>query len=162
MKRGLKTMILALTGWVLLAPLSLASEQAVKIGVISCEAIEGTRVNLIIRSTVDVACTFETVNGEKHAYKGETGIELGLDLSFRTDEQFAFTVITSVDKKFDKQAVAGKYIGAKAAASIGVGLGAAALIGGSDNNFGLQPLAIEANKGFGVAAGIGFLYIEPH
>jgi len=155
-------MILALTGWVLLAPLSLASEQAVKIGVISCEAIEGTRVNLIIRSTVDVACTFETVNGEKHAYKGETGIELGLDLSFRTDEQFAFTVITSVDKKFDKQAVAGKYIGAKAAASIGVGLGAAALIGGSDNNFGLQPLAIEANKGFGVAAGIGFLYIEPH
>lgn len=162
MKRGLKIIMLAVSGWFMLTSQSLADGQSVKVGIIACEAIEGTRVNLIIRSTVDVACTFETVDGEKHAYKGETGIELGLDLSFRKDEQFAFTVITSVDKKFDKQAVAGKYIGAKAAASIGVGLGAAALIGGSDNSFGLQPLAIETNKGFGVAAGIGFLYIEPH
>ena len=55
----------------------------------------------------------------------------------------------------------GKYIGGKASASAGVGIGAAALVGGSNDNFGLNPLALEANQGVGVAGGLGFLYIEP-
>ena len=89
------------------------------------------------------------------------GIVLGLDLSFKDDEEIVFTVISVSEVKAGSYPVAGKYIGGKATVSAGVGLGAAALIGGSDDNFGLNPLALESNRGVGVAAGIGFLYIEP-
>ena len=53
-----------------------ALADGIKIGILSCEAIEGTRVNLLIRSTVDVACTFDS-GSYKEAYRGETGIEFG-------------------------------------------------------------------------------------
>ena len=135
-------------------------DAAVKVGILACEAVEGTRVNLLIRSTVDVVCTFEGESGTKYAYKGETGITLGLDLSFRKNEKFAFSVLSSSPESTAKDALAGKYVGASVSASIGVGLGAAALIGGSAKNFGLQPLALESNEGFGISGGIGFLYIE--
>jgi hypothetical protein len=39
-------------------------------------------------------------------------------------------------------------------------VGVAVLVGGDQNNFSLQPLAVEGNRGFGAAAGLGFLYIE--
>ena len=132
-----------------------------KVGVLNCEAVEGSRVNLLVRSTVDVVCTFEGESGTQYSYRGETGIALGLDLSFRKNESFAFTVISSSKGVPAKEALAGKYVGASASATVGVGLGAAALVGGSAKSFGLNPLAIEANEGFGISGGIGFLYIEP-
>jgi hypothetical protein len=118
-------------------------------------------VNLIVRSTVDVKCVLKYAGGEIEKYRGETGIALGLDLSFKGDEQFAFTVVSASNVKAGSYAAAGKYVGGKASASAGVGLGAAALIGGSHDTFGLNPIALESNKGVGVAAGLGFLYLEP-
>ena len=32
----------------------------VKVGVLSCDSVPGTRVNLIIHSTVQIVCTFAT------------------------------------------------------------------------------------------------------
>ena len=136
-----------------------AVADSVNIGVLSCEAVEGTRMNLLIRSTVDVVCTFDR-DGHKESYRGETGIEFGLDLSFRKNERFAFTVISTSNAPTGEHALAGKYVGVKATATVIVGLGAAALVGGSNKSFGLQPLALEANQGFGLSGGIGFLYIE--
>ena len=133
-----------------------------RIGILHCEAVEGTRVNLLVRSTVDVVCTFERAEGAKEVYRGETGIAFGLDLSFRSNEQFGFTVLSAGGGASDQaHALAGRYVGLKAGAAVGVGLGAATLVGGSDSSFGLQPLALEFNNGFGLAGGIGFLSIEP-
>ena len=109
---------------------------------------------------VDVKCTFEH-DGKKESYRGETGIEFGLDLSFRKNEQFAFTVLATTEGDFSSDALAGKYVGVSASATAGVGLGAATLVGGSNKTLGLQPLALSSNQGFGLAGGIGFLYIEP-
>lgn len=133
----------------------------VDVGVLTCKSVPGSRVNLVIRSTVDVRCELKYAGGAVERYKGETGIALGLDLSFKGDEQFAFSVISASNVKAGDHAAAGKYIGGKASASLGVGAGAASLVGGSNDNFGLKPLALETNQGVGVAAGIGFLYIEP-
>ena len=44
--------------------------------------------------------------------------------------------------------------------ALGIGLGAKVLVGGGRNQFTLQSLAIEQTKGFGVAAGLGYLYLE--
>ena len=104
--------------------------------------------------------TLKDSQGNVERYKGETGIALGLDLSFKEKETFGFSVISANTVTAGSHALAGKYGGGKATASLGVGLGAAALVGGNDDNFGLNPLALSTEQGVGAAAGIGFLYIE--
>lgn len=138
-----------------------AGADSVRIGVLTCETIEGSRVNLLVRSTADVRCVFEDTQGNSERYKGESGIALGLDLSFKSIEKFAFSVISASDLSAGSHSLAGKYIGGKATASAGVGLGAAALVGGANDQFGLNPLAVGTEQGVGASAGIGFLYIEP-
>ena len=136
------------------------AEGGIKVGILNCSVVPGSRVNLLIRSTADVECTFEN-NGETETYKGETGIALGLDLSFRSNERMAFTVIAaSEDIRPGAKALSGKYVGGQVSAAAGLGLGAKALVGGGAKNIGLQPLAIETSSGIGIAGGLGFLYIE--
>ena len=138
-----------------------ASAEGTRAGVLTCKSIPGTRVNLIIRSTTDVTCEFRDDIGKVEYYIGETGIALGADLTFKKEEEtFAFTVLSASSIIVGEHTLVGKYVGGKASASVGVGVGAAILVGGNNDNFSLQPLAVEGNKGFGAAAGLGFLYIE--
>ena len=51
-------------------------------------------------------------------------------------------------------ALAGRYGGATAGATVGVGLAANALVGGSHRSIALQPLSIEGNQGLNIAAGV--------
>lgn len=140
--------------------LASGSASALDVGVLTCTAVPNTRVNLLIRSTTDIRCTFKDSTGKTEHYKGETGIALGLDLSFKNNERFAFTVISQSAVKAGSHPLVGKYYGGKASASLGVGLGAAALVGGSNNSVGLNPLALESNEGLGASGGLGFLYLE--
>ena len=52
---------------------------------------------------------------------------------------------------------AGSYGGAAASATAGVGVGANALVGGSNNTIALQPVSLQGQTGLGVAAGIAGL-----
>lgn len=133
-----------------------------QVGVITCKVVPGSRVNLLVRSTADVDCTWE-YGGAVEKYRGETGIALGLDLSFKSDETIAFGVIAaSSDVTPGKFALAGKYVGGTADAALGVGVGAKVLVGGGNKNVSLQPLALSGSTGSaGASAGVGFLYIEP-
>lgn len=154
-RKHLLTAVLAIA-----LPLAAAAD-SVRVGILECQTIEGSRVNLLVRSTADVTCVFEDSDGRSERYRGETGIALGLDLSFESNENFAFAVISTATTSAGNHSLAGKYVGGKATASAGVGLGAAALIGGNNDQFGLNPIAIGSTEGVGVSAGIGFLYIEP-
>lgn len=136
------------------------AQGGIELGVITCSVIPGSRVNLLIRSTADVECVFNNQGTEEH-YVGETGIALGLDLSFKGDEKIAFTVIAvAEDARPGAHALAGKYVGAEISATVGIGLGLKALVGGGDNNISLQPLALETSTGLGASGGLGFLYLE--
>ena len=137
-----------------------AESAGLEVGVLKCSVVPGSRVNLLVRSTADVSCTFNN-NGTLERYQGEAGIALGLDLSFKTEENMAFAVIAATsDTTPGAYALTGKYVGGQAAASAGVGLGAKVLVGAGSQSFSLQPVAIETNKGLGASGGIGFLYIE--
>ncbi|MBL1141256.1 MAG: DUF992 domain-containing protein [Proteobacteria bacterium] len=139
---------------------AMADNHGVQLGVLKCNVVPGSRVNLIIRSTADVECQFDNA-GTVEKYKGETGIGLGLDLSFKTDEKMHFAVFAaSNDVSANSHALAGKYVGAELNAAAGVGLGAKALVGGSNDSFSLQPLALETSTGLGASGGLSFLYIE--
>jgi hypothetical protein len=68
-----------------------------------------------------------------------------------------FTVLAATaDTRPGVYSLTGKYAGA-----VGVGHGAKVLVDGGENNFSLQPLALESHQGLGASAGLGFLYIEP-
>ncbi len=140
---------------------AIAEEKAgLEIGVLKCSVVPGSRVNLLIRSTADVSCTFNN-QGTLERYQGEAGIALGLDLSFKSDERMAFAVISATSNASPgSYSLAGKYVCGQAAAALGVGLGAKVLVGAGDQSLSLQPLALETSKGLGASAGIGFLYIE--
>jgi len=136
-------------------------EAGIEVGVLKCAVVPGSRVNLVIRSTADIECTFDNQGTIEH-YVGETGIGLGLDISFKNDEEMFFTVLAaSSDTRPGAYALAGKYAGAQASAAVGIGIGAKVLIGGGEDNFSLQPLALESHTGLGASAGLGFLYLEP-
>ena len=154
--------LLALASIFTLLPFSAAHAQGgIEVGVLSCSVVPGSRVNLLIRSTADVNCVFAK-GGQSENYQGETGIALGLDLSFKQDEKMAFTVFAaSSDISPGAKALGGKYVGGELSAAAGLGLGAKALIGGGSKSIGLQPLALETSTGFGVSGGLSFLYIEP-
>lgn len=142
-------------------PASADAQTGVRIGYLACEAVPGTRLNLLIMSSVDLRCVFNGVNGREN-YRGETGIALGADLNLKGVEKINFAVLAATtDYRIGSHALAGRYLGAKASASAGIGAGAAVLLGAGGKNFSLQPLAIEGNVGLGAAAGLGYLYIEP-
>lgn len=138
----------------------LAEGAGLEIGVLKCSVVSGSRTNLLIRSTADVSCTFNN-QGTLERYQGEAGIALGLDLSFKSEENMAFAVISATSNASPgSYSLSGKYVGGQAAAAVGVGLGAKVLVGVGDQSLSLQPLALETSKGLGASAGIGFLYIE--
>lgn len=157
-----KVLALALTLACAGTPVSQVQAQGgLEVGVLTCSVIPGSRLNLLIRSTADVKCVYAK-GGATEEYVGETGIALGLDLSFKQDEKMAFTVIAATDDiSPGAKALGGKYIGGEASAAVGLGLGAKALVGGGAKNIGLQPIALESSTGIGASAGLSFLYIEP-
>jgi hypothetical protein len=134
----------------------------IKVGILKCHQIKGSRVNLLIHSTAQITCLFTSLNGEREAiYRGETGIGLGIDLNWNKSETINFVVLgVSTDIDPDKHPLSGKYIGAKASASAGIGMGVQMLVGAGANQFTLQPLGFETSTGFGIAAGLGYLYLE--
>src|SRR5690606_33107929 len=142
------------------SPAVMGEEAGVELGVLTCEVVPGSRVNLLIRSTADITCSFDN-QGTVEKYRGETGIALGVDLSFKQNEKMGFAVIAaSSDVRPGAYALEGKYVGGQAAAAAGVGVGAKVLVGAGNKNISLQPLALETSTGLGVSGGLGFLYIE--
>jgi len=132
-----------------------------QVGILTCTSIAGTGYSILIHSSVDVECVFRTPAGEEH-YKGQMGIGLGVDLAWDRQQTIAFGVVTAAkDVSVGAYSLAGRYVGGKASVTLGVGAGAAALIGGSAKNIALQPLGLESSEGFGLAGGLGYLFLDP-
>lgn len=161
MKRSSSLALSVLLGGTLQCSSAGAQAPGLEVGLLTCTVVPGSRVNLVVRSTADVTCDY-TKGGAAEHYVGETGIALGVDLSFRSNERMAFTVLSaSQDIAPGSNALAGKYVGGEVSAAAGLGLGAKALFGGGAKNVGLQPVALESSRGLGASGGLSFLYIEP-
>jgi Protein of unknown function (DUF992) len=131
-------------------------QRGVQVGILSCDTVPGSGTNWIVRSTVDLTCIFDGPWGSER-YRGESGIALGVDLKFNRREKIAFAVIAAAsDIRSRTHALAGRYYGGKASATLIYGVGAAALIGGGAKNVALQPLAVESSTGFGLSGGVGY------
>ena len=141
-------------------PFAIAEDAKGAVGVVTCEFIPGSKVNLLIHSSASFNCVFEH-GGVKDYYNGEAGIALGVDLQWTNQSTMAYSVLSSTGESVDwAVALNGTYTGGKASAAFGVGLGAAVLIGGGNDSIGLVPLALEGGTGAGAAAGLGYLSLQ--
>lgn len=132
------------------------AEGGVKLGTLSCHVSSGW--GLIFGSSRDLNCTFQGQNRVEH-YTGSI-TKFGVDIGYQQSGVIIWTVVaptTGIDKP---GMLAGTYGGGTAGASVGVGLGANALIGGMGGSIALQPLSIEGSTGLNVAAGIGGMTLK--
>lgn len=138
-----------------------AGEGGTKMGKLVVTALPGTGHNLIVKSSVDVEAVFTDNAGKKEYYIGEMGYKLGVDLSIKSNEQLEYLVVSEIsDTQTASYALQGKYFGQKASAQMKVGGGVQVLLGGMGKSISLQPLAVAKTEGYGVSAGLGYLYLQ--
>jgi|SRR5579871_126312 len=142
---------LAVAGWV--AP----AAADIKVGVLTCHVAAG--VGMLVGSSKSVSCDFAPTGYQAEHYSGRIS-KLGVDVGFTTSGVIVWTVFAA-HGGYSHGALAGHYAGATAEATLAVGLGANALIGGSGRSFALQPFSISGQTGLGVAAGIAGLDLYP-
>jgi hypothetical protein len=129
----------------------------VKAGTLNCDISAG--IGLIIGSQKQLACIFTpTQPGPREVYVG-TISKFGLDVGATAGGQMVWAVYAPTTRRFG--ALAGSYGGASAEATVGLGVGVNALVGGSDRTVALQPISVEGQVGLNLAAGVTGLELRP-
>ena len=86
--------------------------------------------------------------------------KVGLDIGITEETALAWNVFAPV-ARLAQGDLAGKYAGADASATVGLGVGGNVLVGGSNHSIALQPLSVEGQVGLSVAAGLESLELRP-
>ena len=128
-----------------------AARTGVKVGVLDCVVAPG--VGLILGSSKDVSCTFKGKGRVEH-YRGTTG-KLGIDIGITNKSYLSWIVFAPGE--INHGALAGRYIGASAQATVIAGLGANVLVGGWSDSINLQPISVQGQTGLNIAAGLASL-----
>ena len=134
-----------------------AAQGGVNVGNLSCSVSSGW--GFVFGSSRGLNCTFAGTGGRYEYYAGNI-MKFGVDLGYTQGGVLIWTVIAPT-AVLAPGSLAGSYAGGTASATVGVGVGANALIGGSGNTIALQPLSIEGNTGLNVAGGIGAISLTP-
>ena len=134
-----------------------ASSGGVKVGTLSCHVAGGW--GWVLGSSHDMSCTFWGANNTWEQYRGKIS-KFGMDIGYKHANQIVWAVFAPA-AEVGPGALAGHYGGGTASATVGVGLGANALIGGFNHSFTLQPLSVEGSTGLDVAAGIAGMSLRP-
>ncbi|WGW05131.1 DUF992 domain-containing protein [Tropicibacter oceani] len=128
-----------------------------QLGTLDCE-IEGGW-GMFLGSSKAVTCTFQHTDGAVENYAGSMD-KLGLDIGKTEKSYMTWLVFTTAQNKPGDYALAGNYVGVSAGASLGIGLGANALVGGSEKQIGLQPVSVEGVQGVNLALGLASLTLK--
>jgi hypothetical protein len=127
-----------------------AQTNGVNVGTLTCNVAGG--IGFVFGSSKDLSCLFSRNNGTAERYTGEIK-KFGIDIGFTKEAQMVWLVFAP--GALAPGSLAGGYGGATASGTVGVGVGANVLIGGSSRQITLQPISVEGSKGLNVAAGIG-------
>lgn len=131
------------------------AQQPAKVGTLTCDISGG--IGMIISSQKTMACNFAPTNGGREVYVG-TVSKFGLDVGATDKSRMVWTVFAPTSRKAG--ALAGSYGGASAEATVGAGLGANVLIGGSDRTISLQPVSVQGQSGLNLAVGVSGLELR--
>lgn len=148
----------AVAAAMIMAAAPTGAQANVEAGGLNCRSPGG--VGFIVGAVLNFDCVFiPSYGGPPHHYVA-TVRRIGVDLGFTQNVAMGWVVFapTGVIRPGD---LAGNYGGVQAGASVGIGLGANAMIGGSNNSFALQPVSAQAQSGLSVAAGLTGLELRP-
>jgi hypothetical protein len=134
-----------------------AQAQNTQVGALTCDISAG--IGVIVGSQRSMACSFRNSRGAIEHYVG-TITRFGLDIGATAGGQMVWSVFAP-SGNISRYALAGSYAGASGEATIGAGLGANVLIGGSNRSVALQPLSLQGQAGLNVAVGVANLELRP-
>jgi hypothetical protein len=143
----------------LAAPLPASAQAAnrTKAGTLTCDISGG--IGLIVTSKKTVSCIFTPSQpGAREVYTGSI-TKFGLDLGATAGGEMVWAVLAPTNRKFG--ALAGHYGGASAEATVGAGVGANVLVGGSNRTVTLQPVSVQGQSGLNLAVGVAGLDLRP-
>jgi Protein of unknown function (DUF992) len=140
----------------LLATASAAQAQTrVEVGVLTCTARGST--GFIVGSSRDLRCRFNRPGRDEY-YRG-TIDKFGIDIGSTKQASIGWAVLAPT-ANLPPRSLNGTYAGVSAEATVGVGVGANALVGGSQRSIVLQPLSVQAQQGLNIAAGVSQLRLR--
>jgi hypothetical protein len=135
---------------------SAQAQDRVQSGQLTCDVSAG--IGLIIGSQRNVSCTFTPSSpGPIEYYTGSIS-KLGIDLGVTTGGVMVWLVFAPTNRPVG--ALQGNYVGGSAEATVIAGVGANALIGGSNRTVTLKPLSVQGQTGLNIAAGVAGLELR--
>ncbi len=158
MRRSLSTFAaMAVAAAIAMPVLSMAQgRDRTKVGTLTCDIAGG--IGMIIASKKDVTCMFTPSQpGPREVYVGSIR-KFGLDVGATSGGEMIWAVFAPSNKRFG--ALAGSYGGASAEATVGAGVGANVLVGGSDRTVTLQPVSVQGQTGLNLAVGVSGLELR--
>jgi hypothetical protein len=144
-------------GFMLPTAAAQAQGSSVRQGVLTCRT--SASVGLIVGSRQRLRCQFKSNSGQTQNYVGTIG-RLGLDVGITAGGIMTWVVLASV-ANIPSGALAGEFVGASGDISLGVGVGANVLVGGTRKAFSLQPLSVEGQVGANLALGVARMRLAP-
>lgn len=122
----------------------------VKIGYLTCDV--GGGVGYVIGSAKELECTFKSTVGARRT-DSYTGVirKMGVDLGFTTQGKLVWAVFAPT-AGYHRGSLSGLYQGATAEATVGVGVGANVLVGGTAGSIQLQTVSVTGQVGLNLAA----------
>ncbi|SFZ83653.1 Protein of unknown function [Devosia enhydra] len=130
------------------------AQSRVEVGRLSCDVAGG--IGFIIGSSKDMTCRFIRKGHRTEVYQGRID-KIGFDIGVTGRTQIEWLVFSGSTNRVGPRSLAGTYAGASAEATLGVGLGANWLVGGSQRGFALQPWSIQGQTGLNYSVALAGL-----
>jgi hypothetical protein len=122
----------------------------VKIGTLTCDVAGG--VGYVLGSAKEIQCEFRSTVGSRSVehYAGAVR-KMGVDLGFTTKSRVVWAVFAPT-AGYHRGSLAGLYQGASVEATVGAGIGANILIGGTAGSIHLQTVSVTGQLGLNLSA----------
>ena len=129
-----------------------------QVGTLTCDVSAG--VGMILMQKQTMVCQFAPANGgPPETYLGHID-EFGVALGEVSQGRLVWGVLAP-SSGVSRGALSGTYTGIGAQASVGAGLGANVLVGGTGRAFSLQPVSLQSQTGLNIAGGVTTVTLLP-
>jgi hypothetical protein len=132
------------------------AQDRVEIGALECR---GSTTSFVVGSVTDMSCGYRPSGGGPVEPYRATMRRAGVDIGFNQQIVVVWGV-WAPSRGSSRWDLSGNYVGGSASATLGVGVGANALVGGSGNTIALQPVSAQAQTGLSAAAGVAALELR--
>lgn len=147
----------ALAAALVVSASSAMAQDRIEVGGLECR---GSTTSFVLGSITNLSCVFKPAGGGPTEPYTATMKRAGVDIGFNQQVAILWGV-WAPSRGPTRTDLTGTYVGGAASATVGVGVGANALFGGSNNTIALQPLSAQGQTGLSAAAGVASLELRP-